>query len=110
MGFIKIIEQAINTVSQKLTRKMHQMEKYAEKLKGIIPNDRFSQELYKVLLESSMFYGQGVTMERLRQLTGKSRNTIQSRLKKIPPSHLVVRKGSKYFYKLNLLALKELLS
>ena len=110
MGFIKIIEQAINTVSQKLTRKMHQMEKYAEKLKGIIPNDRFSQELYKVLLESSMFYGQGVTMERLRQLTGKSRNTIQSRLKKFPPSHLVVRKGSKYFYKLNLLALKGLSS
>ena len=108
MGFIAIIEQAIDTASQKLTRKLHQMEKYAEKLKGIIPSDKFSQELYKVLLESSMFYGQGVTMEQLRELTGKSRNTIQSRLKKIPASHLVVRKGNKYFYKLNLLAFNHL--
>ena len=107
MGFVAIIEQALGTASQKLTRKMHQMEKYAEKLKNLASGDKFGQVLYRILLEGSMFFGQGVTMEQLREFTGKSRNTIQSRLKNIPAKHLIVRKSSKYFYKLNLLALKD---
>lgn len=63
--------------------------------------------LYDVLLQVSLFYGQGITITELIKKLNKARATIQKRLDNMPSNHLVVSKiNKKNYYKLNLFILK----
>ena len=90
-----------------LTRKKEQLERYEKKLSETYSSDELTENIYYVLLQAALFYGQGVNMQELMSITQKSRATIQKRLDSMPDTHLVrTRIKNVYYYKLNLLILK----
>lgn len=86
------------------------IDKYEEEyvLRSTCPFTRYigiklTKDMYRILLESGMMYGQGVTIMKLSELLGKSRNTIQSRLNDINSTHILVYTSQKKkYYKLNM--------
>lgn len=101
-GFISIIAETFEDLENLLNRKMLQISNYQEKLKKIAPSDELSQEIYLILFQTSVFFGQGATMEVLTKLTKKSINTIKSRLNPaISKGYIIQLKGERKFYKLN---------
>lgn len=102
LGFMEIVSDTFDDIDFVLNRKMEQLEKYEKQLKTLIPNDELTQQIYEILLQAGSFFGQGVSMDTLIELTGKSRNTIQSRFKATNANHIVVKSGKKNFYKVNM--------
>lgn len=107
-GFMSIISKTFDDIQEILNRKLEQLEKYKKKIISLSPNDDFLQNFYYILLQASLFFGQGLSMEELIQLTGKSRNTIKAKLASLPKNHIIVRKNKKNFYKLNMMIFKNL--
>ena len=105
-GFISFILETLEDLVLILLRKDEQLKRYRKRLESMI-DDEDMRELYNLLLESSVFIGSGISMESLMKHTGKSRNTILKRLARIPPENLVIIKGRKHFYKLNMLMFKD---
>ena len=105
-GFISFILETLEDLVLTLLRKDEQLKRYRQRLESMI-DDEDMRELYGLLLESSVFIGSGINMEGLMRHTERSRNTILKRLAKIPPEHLIIIKGKKYFYKLNMLMFKD---
>ena len=101
IGFLEIVAETFGDVETILRIKIVQLNKYREKLKPLIPQDELSQKIYEILLQAGSFFGQGVTMEELMRLTGKSRNTIKARLKSAPQNQIIATDDKKKFYKLN---------
>lgn len=107
-GFTSMISKTFDDITEILSRKQEQLEKYKKKIIALNPNDDFLQNFYYILLQASLFFGQGLSMEELIQLTGKSRNTIKSKLASLPENHINIRKNKKNFYKLNMMIFKNL--
>ncbi|MBR0261278.1 MAG: Fic family protein [Selenomonadaceae bacterium] len=104
LGFSEIVSATFDDISILLNNKIMQLTKYRQKLYALIEGDKLTKEIYEALLQSSVFFGGGISMERLMKVTGKSRNTVKYRLDNIPTGHVVesVGGGSKKIYKLNL--------
>lgn len=101
-GFISMVATTFDDIEFNLNRKVKQLEKYREKLFSLVPKDDLSRKIYEILLQSSLFFGSGVSMQELMKLTGKSRNTINTRLLAAPKEHIAIVGKQKFFYKLNL--------
>lgn len=105
-GFTEIISATFDDINPPLENKMAQLVKYHDKLSTLDADD-LTKKIYQILLETSVFFAQGVAMEDLMTLTGKSRNTVKSRLDSMPDNHLIKGNGKKIFYKLNMLMFKS---
>lgn len=106
-GFCSLLLTSFEDTIRLLARKKEQLERFEKKLSEIYSGDELTENIYYVLLQAALFYGQGVNMQELISITQKSRATIQKRLDSIPDAHLVkVRIKNVYYYKLNLLILK----
>ena len=66
-GFTKMILSAFEDVESVLERKLKQLERFRAKIPAA---DSLTRLLYDVLLQGCMFFGQGVSMSDLIQLTG----------------------------------------
>ena len=107
-GFLALLLMSFEDTVRLLARKKEQLERYEKKLSEIYSGDELVENIYYVLLQAALFYGQGVNMQDLMSITQKSRATIQKRLDSIPDAHLVkARIKNVYYYKLNLLILKS---
>ena len=106
-GFISIIDATFDEIDDLLKRKMEQLSRYAAKLRWMVDGDSLLQNIYYLLLQASLFYGQGITMQELIKLTKKSRATIQKRLDTIPQEHIIIRGKKTHYYKLNMLIFKD---
>lgn len=107
-GFLHILKGTIEDTIGLLSRKNEQLERFRNKIQKLCPEDETMQNLYYILLQAALFYGQGISISKLMEITGKSRPTIQKRLSMIPPEHLIVTKSRKIiFYKLNLMVYKN---
>ena len=98
-GFSQIISRTFEDIEDILKRKHEQLEKFKEKITSLNPHDEFMQNFYYILLQESLFLGQGVSMEELMKLTGKSRNTIKNKIASLPENHIIIRGNKKKFYK-----------
>ncbi len=106
-GFCSLLLTSFEDTIRLLTRKKEQLERYEKKLSETYSSDELTENIYYVLLQAALFYGQGVNMQELMSITQKSRATIQKRLDSMPDTHLVrTRIKNVYYYKLNLLILK----
>ena len=104
IGFCEIILETFNNVLTQLNNKLKQLTKYRyELLPKLVSDDELTLKIYDALLQSSAFFGGGISMEGLIKYTGKSRNTIRSRLNSIPENHIVKIGEKKIFYKLNMM-------
>lgn len=108
IGFLEFVELALADAARLLKRKNEQFISYRQKLAALIDSkDTLTKKLYDVLLQVSLFYGQGITITGLIEKLNKARATIQKRLDNMPGNHLVIGKiNKKNYYKLNLFILK----
>ena len=97
-GFIEIISDTFDEIESILNRKMIQLIKYQNLLNF---RDPLTNLICSILLQASSFIGTGVSMEELMALTGKSRNTVKSRLKNLPSNYVIKSGVKKIFFKLN---------
>lgn len=102
LGFISIIEETFGEVENMLTRQSAQLEQYRQILKHKLPPDELTQKIGYLLLQAVLFYGGGIPMGQLMEITGASRNTIKDRLRSLPSSYVIQSGSRKLFYKLNL--------
>ena len=106
-GFMALFLASFEDTIRLLTRKREQLKRYEKKLSDIYSGDELAENIYYILLQAALFYGQGVTIQDLITITEKSRVIIQKRIDSIPDHHLIKTKiQNKYYYKLNLLILK----
>ena len=107
MGFLQILLDTFNDTIALLNRKKAQIVVYKEKIKAIAEQDDFLEKLYYILLQAALFYGQGISMEKLVEILKKSKGTIKNRLDNLPEGYLLVTTNRRVkYYKLNLLILK----
>lgn len=107
IGFLQLLLSTFKDTITVLERKKAQLETYKSKIEELRSNDPLLQDLYYILLQAALFYGQGVSMAQLIELTKKSQKTIKTRLEAIPQEHLIVTTGNRVkYYKLNLLMFK----
>lgn len=107
IGFLKILTGSIRDTIVVLTRKQDQLEIYEKKIQHLGLRDPLLQEIYFILLQAALFYGQGITMAELMKVTKKNRGTIQKRINEIPMEQLLVSKINKTkYYKLNFMMFK----
>lgn len=101
--FLGVVKEAFEETLSMLKRKNQQLEKY----KGLIKEMNLTNKeeaVYDSLLEAALFYGMGLTVKQLMNITGHSRVTVQKLLDNIPAERLLVMKNVKpYRYKLNLM-------
>ena len=104
IGFTKIVSATFDDISLLLNNKIMQLTRYRQRLSALIEGDALTREIYEALLQSSVFFGSGISMEGLMRTTGKSRNTVKSRLDNMPAGHVLESGvgGSKKIYRLNL--------
>ena len=76
----KAIKEAIDILQKKLS----QLSTYSDKLDKIIISDDITKNIYFILLQASLFFGEGATISEIMKTTKKSRGTIQNRLDNIP--------------------------
>ena len=106
-GFMSIISDTFQDIIDILERKRTQLKKYEEKLNQMNFKDTLMQNIYYILLQSALFYGQGISIKELQDITHKARGTVQRRLDSIPKNYLVIRKNRTLYYKLNMIIFKE---
>ena len=104
LGFTGIVSATFDDILLSLNNKIMQLTKYRQKLHALIEGDELTKAIYEALLQSSVFFGGGISMEGLMRVTDKSRNTIKSRLDNMPTGHVFESSGSgnKKIYRLNL--------
>ncbi len=106
--FLEMLNKGLKEAIDILQKKLSQLETYSDKLNKIIISDNITKNIYFILLQASLFFGEGATISEIMKTTKKSRGTIQQRLDNIPKSHLFINKNIKpYRYKLNMLLLKN---
>ena len=104
LGFTEIVSATFDDILLSLNNKIMQLTKYRQKLHALIEGDELTKAIYEALLQSSVFFGGGISMEGLMRVTDKSRNTIKSRFDNMPTGHVFESSGSgnKKIYRLNL--------
>ena len=106
-GFLQLLLDTFMDTIALLNRKNAQIEVYYNRIKEFAIQDTFLVDLYYILLQAALFYGQGISMEKLVEVTKKSKGTIKSRLDSLPKEHLIVTTNRRVkYYKLNMLMFK----
>ena len=107
IGFLQLLLSTFNDTIALLKRKQGQLKAYEAKIVKFSGDDDLLHNIYYILLQAALFYGQGVSMAQLTKATNKSQKTIKARLDAMPKEHLIVTTGNRVkYYKLNLLMFK----
>lgn len=110
LGFTAIISETFDDIADSLNRKVAALEKHQARLLDILGEgeDTLKKEVCCAILQASVFFGGGLSMEDLMRLTKKSRNTIKARIDSIPADYLIKIDTQKiHRYKINLRIFKE---
>lgn len=110
-GFLEFLLKTFDDTIETLKRKKEKLSVYKEKISQLNVNDELTKDIYYILLQAALFYGQGISISDLMSITEKSRGTIQNRIDNIPSDHLIKTKNHKtIYYKLNLMIFSKALS
>ena len=102
LWFMKIVERSFSETTSTLQRKIQQLQNYSVRLDSLPLGDPLTRELYFILLQASLFEGEGATMKDLTDTTEKTYITVKTRLREMPADHLWIINDRKPFrYKLN---------
>lgn len=106
--FLEMLNKAIEEAIEILQKKLSQLKTYSNKIDKLIVSDSVTKSIYFILLQASLFFGEGATISEIMKTTKKSRGTIQQRIDNIPETHLFINKSIKpYRYKLNMMLFRE---
>ena len=108
LGFTTIVSETFDDIAESLSRKVVALKKHQARLLDKLGNgDILRKEICQVILQASVFFGSGISIEDLMRLTGKSRNTIKARINSMPANYLIKVGTRKIRYKINFMLLKE---
>ena len=110
-GFLMFVLDTIKETKQLLLKKIEQLDRYENKLNHLLKkkgnDDKLLNDICYILLQASLFSGDGATVEQIMDVTKKSRNTVETRLAKMPKEHLrKITATRPYKYKFNVLTLR----
>lgn len=111
--FLTLLETTIKNAKELLVTRVNRLGEAEKKLERFIEKnqitDQVIQDIYLVALQASMFsLFSGATKDEIVAEIGKSKRTLDSKLKEIPSDHLVVTKvGKVLHFKLNIDILKS---
>lgn len=101
--FLHIIKKSTEDVITCLEEQLTQLRKWEDKINALDIKDKTTYDLYKLLLQATIFSAEGITMQDMTQTLNKSTNTIKTRLSTIPQAYLLIDTSEKaHRYKLNL--------
>lgn len=107
LGFCQILLSTFEDTISILERKKKKLETYTARIAGFSGDDALLHEIYYILLQAALFYGQGIPMKRLMELTKKSQKTVMARLEAMPQEHVIITTVNRVkYYKLNLFLFK----
>lgn len=108
-GLTSLISETFDDIAESLSKKVAVLEKYQSRLiERLSEKDTLKKEICCAILQASVFFGGGLSMEDLMRLTKKSRNTIKARIDSMPADYLIKVETQKvHRYKINFLILKE---
>ena len=105
--FLKFIADTVQDINVRLKRKLSQLKRFNVLLDKTLPEKGIKADIMKLLLQASVFYGRGLTMDEIMSLTGKSRNTIKAKFLSMPVRCVKVTNNKKNFYKIDWSALRK---
>ena len=100
-GFLEFIAETIIDVTKNLKRKASQLERFRCLLSKVVPEKGIKATIMDLLLQASVFYGRGLAMDEIMSFTGKTRNTIKSKLSTLPVRNVTSAKTKKKIYKID---------
>ena len=95
LGFLQLIAQAFDETLSLLQQELEQLEIGKSRLQKLEIQDPVTRSLAELLLEATLFGGEGLTMEQLCEQSRKSRMTVQKRLDAMPEGLLTREKNGK---------------
>ncbi len=110
--FLDIVLDAAQGLEKHLRGKLAQLTQYHGALlkylsQKKLDGDETLHQLCYILIQAAMFSRAGAMIGQLVQALGKSRNTVDTKLNKLPPECLVKdKRGRQYYYKFNVLTLR----
>ena len=111
--FLTLLEATVKNAKELLVTRVKRLREAEKKLERFIEKnqitDQVIQDIYFVALQASMFsLFSGATKDEIVAAIGKSKRTLDTKLKEIPSEHLVVTKvGKVLHFKLNVGILKS---
>ena len=105
--FLGFIADTIHDINCKLKRKLSQLERFNMLLDRVMPEKGTKADIMNLLLQASVFYGRGLTMDEIMTFTGKSRNTVKTKFRSMPVRCVKVTNNKKNFYKIDWTALRH---
>ena len=105
--FLGFIADTIHDINCKLKRKLSQLERFNMLLDKVMPEKGMKADIMNLLLQASVFYGRGLTMDEIMTFTGKSRNTVKTKFRSMPVRCVKVTNNKKNFYKVDWAALRH---
>ena len=111
--FLTLLEATVKNAKELLVTRVKRLREAEKKLERFIEKnqitDQVIQDIYFVALQASMFsLFSGATKDEIVAAIGKSKRTLDTKLKEIPSEHLVVTKvGKVLHFKLNVNILKS---
>lgn len=95
LGFLQLIAQAFAETLERLRQERERLLEGRKRLQTLSLQDPVAGSLAELLLEATLFGGEGLTMEQLCDQSGKSRMTVQKRLDAMPEGLLTREKNGK---------------
>lgn len=107
---LRMVETSMERLHDALLERSRRLVRYYEILMPIVNGENKSMgDMYAFLLQGSLYSEEGVSMNDLKEASGKSENTIRSYLRKVEERGLLkICKGTVLGYELNLDALEQL--
>lgn len=107
IGFLQLLLATFDDTISILQRKKSQLEAYETKINTFTSGDPLLTNIYYVLLQAALFYGQGISISELTRIIEKSKGTIKNRLDTLPKDHVIISTSNRTkYYKLNLMVFK----
>ena len=103
IGTLQFIHAAISYTKDVLQKKWKQYLSYSNCLDLLEIDDRTTYKIYDVLLQAAVFSYGGATIDEIAYTIKKTKSTVYSRLKTIPPDrYMILKRTRPYHYRLNL--------
>ena len=103
IGTLQFIHAAISYTKDVLQKKWKQYLSYSNCLDLLEIDDHTTYKIYDVLLQAAVFSYGGATIDEIAYTIKKTKSTVYSRLKTIPPDrYMILKRTRPYHYRLNL--------
>ena len=97
--FLRIIDESQKQLCSALKKRVNSLSKYHDALNEMLKNENESTfQLYFVLVQATLFSDSGINIKELEEFMRLSYNTINKRIKAIPPEMIIKKTQNRLLY------------